>query len=174
MPAFRRLESAIISGSQVVALIGLAGLLALAFATVADVLMRWLFNSPITGVRDASSLFVAIVIAASLPSSINAGSNITIRFLGKALGRPWEVSLDIFGNFVTFLTLAAMSWQFWLYAKELGLAKETTWVLGWPVAPWWKCVAIILAFCVPIEVVVIARLFKPRGRDMSLTSKRRQ
>ena len=171
MSVFLRLESAIISGSRVIALTGLAGLLTLAFATVVDVLMRWLFNMPITGVRDASSLFVAIVIAASLPYCMAQGSNITIRFLGRALGRPWHVSLDIFGNLVTLVTLGAMSWKFWLYAKDLALANETTWVLGWPVAPWWRCVAIILAFCVPIEVIVILRFFKPAVHDKGSNQK---
>lgn len=170
MSVFHRLESAILSGSRLVALAGLAGLLTLAFATVVDVLMRWLFNMPITGVRDLSSLFVAIIIAASLPCCMAQRSNITIRFLGRVLGRHGHVTLEIFGNLVTLVTLGAMSWKFWLYAKDLALANETTWVLGWPVAPWWRGVAVILAFCVPVEVIVILRLFKQAGDKEELRS----
>ena len=86
MTLFGHFESLVGKISRAVSLIGLAGLLALAFATVLDVLLRWLMSKPITGVRDLSSLFVAVVIAASFPICIAEQKNITIRFLGTALG----------------------------------------------------------------------------------------
>ena len=53
-----------------------------------------------------------------------------------------------------------MAWQVWLYANELGAQKEVTMVLGWPISPWWRGVSIILALCVPVQVMVILGLIK--------------
>ena len=66
-----------------VAFIGLVGLLAVAIATMVDVLLRWLFNSPIEGYEDVSQLLFAVIIAACFPAGLIQGRNITIRFLGK-------------------------------------------------------------------------------------------
>lgn len=146
--------------SQVIALIGLTGLLGLAFATVLDVLLRWLFNAPIAGVRDLSSLFIAIVIAASFPVCITERSNITIRFLGSALGPRCREILDLFGNAVTLVVLAVLSWLIWAYAVELSESNETTWILLWPVSPWYRGVAVIVGFCVLVEVSVILQIIR--------------
>jgi TRAP-type C4-dicarboxylate transport system permease small subunit len=138
----------------------LAALLALAFAIVLDVLLRWLFNSPITGVRDAASLFVAVVIASSLPICIAERRHITIRFLGKLLKSRWDAAFETFGNLATLVIFALMAWQLWLYADYLAAEKETTMVLGWPVSPWWRGVSIIVAFCVPVQVIVFLQSIK--------------
>ena len=64
MPFFERLDRAVTRIARVIALIGLAGLLLLASATVLDVLLRWIFNSPIVGLNDTHSLLTAIIIFA--------------------------------------------------------------------------------------------------------------
>ena len=160
MHLFDRLEILTHRGARWVALLGLAGLLALAFATILDVFLRWLFNAPITGVRDAASLFVAIVISCALPTCMAERRNITIRFLGKITSRKWGDILEVFGNLFTLIIFALIAWQVWLYANELGAQKEVTMVLGWPLSPWWRGVSIILALCVPIQIMVILGFIK--------------
>jgi len=154
------LERSIIRVSRMIGLVGLIGLLVLAFATVLDVFLRWIFNSPITGVRDAGALLVAVAVAASFSVCIAERGNITIRFIGNLLGQRWRDSLDIFGNMVMLGFFALMVRQLWLYADELALNHDTTMVLGWPVAPWWRVVVILVAFCVPVQIVVIFQMAK--------------
>lgn len=144
--------------ARLISLIGLAGLIALAFAIVADVVLRWLFNSPITGVRDSASLFVAVVIASSLPIGCLKRAHITIRFLGNFLGSKIKMCFEIFGNLIMMVVFALIAWQLWLYTDQLVLEKETTSVLGWPVAPWWRGITIIVAYCVPVQLVVLLQL----------------
>lgn len=152
---WRRLEILTLSGARILALVGLAGLLILAFATVTDALLRWLFNAPITGVRDAAALFVAAAISCSMPICIAERQHITIRFFGMQLGLKGEAALEAFGNLITLAVFAIMAWQLWLYADHLAAEKETTMVLGWPVAPWWRGVSIVAAFCVPVQILVL-------------------
>lgn len=163
-----RLEGATIRATRVIALIGLAALLVLAIITMADVGMRWLFNQPITGVEDLAKLVVAIAIAASIPAVLASRQNITIRFIGRALGRRAELIFEIFGSIVVFVIMAGMAWQIRIYTDELRKTGETTWLLAIPVAPFWQVVSVLLFLSVPIQLVVIAGLLMTalRGRRL--------
>ena len=155
MPFFERLDRAVTRIARVIALIGLAGLLLLASATVLDVLLRWIFNSPIVGLNDTHSLLTAIIIASCFPLCIYKGGNITIRFIGKICGPRVKDILDIFGNLLTLVIFSLMGWQLWLYADQLAEDGATTWVLGWPISPWWRIVTIIIILCVPVALVTV-------------------
>ena len=158
------IEKIVLRVSRLTALIGLAGLLVYAGATVLDVLMRWLLDSPITGVQDASSAFTSVIIASCFALCIVDRSNITIRFLGNALGKPWKESFEGFGNLVTLVIFGLMSWQLWLFAGQLAADGETTWVLSWPLSPWWRISAVLVALCVPVQGYVFWRTVKSISR----------
>ena len=149
--------------SRLFCLVGLAGLIGLAFATVADVLMRWLFNAPITGVRDTASLFVAVVIACAFPISLIKRAHIVIGFIRNLLGPGAKIAVTVFGHLVSLLIFALIAWQLWIYTDQLAVEKETTFVLGWPVAPWWRGLSIIMAFCVPVQLLVLFQSFRLRS-----------
>lgn len=155
-----KLESLAIHFSRIMALIGLAGLLVMAGAILLDVLLRWIFNSPITGIRDTHSLFISIIIASSFALCIAERNNITIRFIGDALGPRAREFLDAFGNGVTLIFFIALSWQVWRFANQVATDHETTWVLHWPVAPWWRIVSFLIIICIPVQAVVFLQLAK--------------
>ena len=155
MSSFKRIEDITGRVSRAIALIGLAGLLLLASATVLDVFMRWLFNRPIVGLNDTYSLFTALVIASCFPLTIFNNGNITIRFIGNIIGPKTKAVLDCFGSLVTLVIFALMAWQLWLFTDQLARDGENTWVLNWPVSPWWRVVTIIILICVPVTIVVV-------------------
>ncbi len=153
-------ERVVLRVSRLIALVGLFGMLILASATILDVFCRWLLNSPITGVRDASSLFTAVIIASCFALCLAERKDITIRFLGFVLNTRGKNFLEAFGNFVTMLVYAVITWQLWLYTNELSLDKETTLILGWPLHPWWRIVCIQIGICVPIQAVIFLQSVK--------------
>jgi len=153
MSFFEQLDRSVTRITRAIDLIGLAGLLLLASATVLDVLLRWLFNHPIVGLNDTHSLFTAIILASCFPLCIYKGGNITIRFVGKIGGPRVRDILDVFGNLLTLVIFGIMGWQLWLYADQLRDDGATTWVLGWPISPWWRIVTIIIFLCVPVALV---------------------
>ena len=160
MVFFEQLDRTVTRITRIIALIGLAGLLLLASATVLDVLLRWLFNSPIVGLNDTHSLFTAIILASCFPLCIYKGGNITIRFAGRIFGDRVKHVLDVLGNLLTLIIFALMGWQLWLYADQLAEDGATTWVLGWPIAPWWRIVTIIIFLCVPVALVTAMQFMK--------------
>ena len=155
-----KLETIATHLSRIIALIGLAGLLVIAGATVLDVLLRWIFNSPIIGLRDSYSLFISVIIASSFALCIAERNNITIRFLGNVLGPRASKSLDAFGNGVSLIFFIALSWQVWKFANQIEIDHETTWALNWPVAPWWRIVSLLIILCIPVQAVVFLQFAK--------------
>ncbi len=164
MTLFSRIEKGISILTRAIALIGLALLLLLASATVLDVLLRWLFNSPIVGLVDTHSLFMALILASCFPLCIYKRGNVTIRFIGNIMGSRVKNILDAFGNLVTLTIFALMAWQLWLYTDQLALDGETTWVLNWPVSPWWRVVTILIITCTPVTFVTFIQYVRAAAR----------
>ena len=145
--------------TRAIALIGLAGLLVLSLATVLDVFLRWLFNKPIVGLNDVYSMCAALIIASSFPLCIAQRGNITIRFLGKFLGPRISNLFESFGNLVTGIIFSVMTWQLWLYTNQLLEDGETTWILNWPVSPWWRLITILVMVNVPVALMMAIASF---------------
>ncbi len=164
MSSFERLERAVTRITRMIALIGLVGLLTLALATVLDVMLRWIFNSPIVGLNDTYSLFAALIIASCFPLCIYRRGNITIRFLGNILGTRARNILDVFGGLVSLMIFSIMAWQLWRYTDQLARDGETTWVLNWPVSPWWRVVSILIIICAPVTLITVIQYSKSAAR----------
>ena len=147
------LEARISRWARLISLIGLAGLLFLAAITVAEVLSRWLLNYPVVGVSDVSSLAVSVAVASCFPLTSADKRHITVRLAGNFLGPRAHAFFEAFGALLTMTIMALMAWQLWRYASEMATAGQTTWVVLWPVAPWWRIVTILVALCVPMHLV---------------------
>ena len=137
------------------ALIGLLGLVALAGITIADVMMRWLFASPIDGVSDIYRLLIAVVVASFFPASFAERGHISIHFLSAVLPRAGRRGLTVLAALVTLGFTIVLGWQFILYCLEVYAAGETTWLLGLSVTPWWIIATALLLLCIPIQLIVV-------------------
>ncbi len=154
-------------GTRWLALVGLVGLVAVALVTIADVLLRWLFNSPVDGVSEISRLVVAIAIASFFPMALAERHHISIEFLGAWLGPRAQLWLDTLAHVVTSFFFLVLGWQFILYTLEIGESGETTWLLGWRVAPWWTVTTVFMLICIPVQGGILIRQFRAAARGDS-------
>lgn len=138
------------------AFLGLFALLIVAFATVADVLMRWLFQSPIEGLDDLSHLAFAVVIVACFPAGLLQGHNITIRFLGSAFGRAGTHWLEVLGALLTLVFFSMIAWQCVVYTIDARSSGDTTMTVELITWPWWLFATAVLILCVPVQVAVLS------------------
>jgi TRAP-type transport system small permease protein len=159
------------SSARIVALIGFFGLLLLAAITTLDVLMRWLFQAPIHGVNDISSVVMAIVIAACIPANLAMKQNITVEVLGS-LGSPrLHRFFDALASMATLIFVVLVAWRFVPYSEGLRQTGDRTWVLGWQLWPWWMASAALMIFAAIVQFVVtladLRALFLgiPAGKD---------
>jgi TRAP-type C4-dicarboxylate transport system permease small subunit len=151
-----RLQKQTVRLSQVAALLGLAGLLAVSLITIADVLMRWLFNAPITGVYDLSTLFMAVVLSATFPAALARRKNISVEFVAHKLGPRTNRVLDLFASTLTLFFFVLLFWQLVVYSGELLADGETTFVLELKIAPWWMASTVFFGLCVAVQLLVLA------------------
>lgn len=163
-----RLEWVGLRATRALSVIGLAALMFLAVLTLADGLLRWLFNAPIEGARDLGGLAIAIAITCCIPVGLMERSNITIRFIEPVAGKLASRVCDVAASIAVGIVMAGFAWQFWAYAGKLARYGETTWVLKVPTAPYWYVVAAIFGLAVMVQGIVIAidivRLFAGNGR----------
>lgn len=137
------------------ALAGFLGLLILAMMVTADILLRFFFDAPLQGVNDVSALVMAVVIAACIPQCLALKQNISIEVLGSMAPRPVQLALNLFSSLAVLLFFALMVWQFIPYAQATTASGEKTWVLGWPVGPWWWVATGFLGVAVLAQLVVM-------------------
>jgi TRAP-type C4-dicarboxylate transport system permease small subunit len=84
--------------------------------------------------------------------------NIAIR-LGALLSKRLGRALDALAAALVCAVLATAAWQVWIYAEKLARAKETTFVLQIPTAPFWFGVDAILWCAVLVQALVAVRDF---------------
>ncbi|TDI59635.1 MAG: TRAP transporter small permease [Alphaproteobacteria bacterium] len=138
-----------------IAFLGFFGLLIAAAITVTDALLRSLFSAPLYDWADLNQLVYAIVIVACFPAGLLQGHNITIRFLGSALGTRATNWLEAFGALLTLIFFAFIAWQFVDLTIELQQTNDTTMTVKFITWPWWTVATLIIFLCVPIQAVVL-------------------
>ncbi len=152
------LERWAIRFTRIVAFLGLLALMALSTVILVNATMRWLFATPIDGVRDWEKLIVAIAVGCCLPAVMASRQNITIRFIGRTLGGRKEVGLELFGNLVVLVILAVLTWELQNYVWEVSARGQTTESLGMPIGPWWQAVTILFILSTLVQFVVVLSL----------------
>lgn len=143
------------------ALFGMLALVALIVMTNFDVLMRWLFNSPVDGITDIAPLVVAIAISAFFPFALAERHHVSINFLGSLLGPTVRTWLEAFAAFVTWVFFILLAWQIVLYTIDLDAVGQTTWVVQLPVAPWWAVVSFFMILSVAVQSIVFLTQIAP-------------
>ena len=138
--------------SQILALSGVGGLLALSLLTIADVVGR-LFGRPIPGFSDIATLATAVIIPSFFPILLLRRGNITLRPFASFGDGPARV-LDAFGSLLTAIFMVLMAWQYVRFATEATGSGERMAVLRWSVAPWWWAVAGMVAVTAVVAVAV--------------------
>jgi TRAP-type C4-dicarboxylate transport system permease small subunit len=150
-----RLEAQTLSVTRWLALGACTMLLVISIVTMVDVLLRWLFSAPIRGFYDFAVMATAVACAACFPALIAQRGNITIRFVGKVLGRSATRVLDAFGALVTLAFFAAMAWEYVYFSLDMARAGERLPILQWLVWPWWTIVTLMIGATALVAAIVL-------------------
>lgn len=150
-----RLNRLSIQATHLLALVGLAALLVVAIATLMDVGARWLFASPIAGVYDLSTLFIAVAMAACFPAALAQRRNIRIEFAANLMPKRMRLFFDVLADAMTLAFFALLGWQLAIYTGELARDGETSFILQVPIAPWWVATTALFLLCLPVQLLAL-------------------
>jgi TRAP-type transport system small permease protein len=140
--------------SRLIAVIGLAALVVLAIVSVLDILGRELFRTPIEGFSDIADLLVVFAAAACFPVSLAERHHVAVRFIGQLHWRLRE-ALELFGHVLLLTVFALIFCKLTVFAADVYRSSQTTWLMHIPVWPLWTITTLLLAACLPVQVLVV-------------------
>ena len=153
-----------------IAITGFAGLGLVAVLTFYDGLARYVGLPRVDGFSDYAQVSYQIVITSCFPALLLRNRNVTIRFLGRALGMRSAAWLETFGSLLTLIFFAAVVWQFVLLTADLQANHRTTPTIEMPLAPWWWISTALMALTLPVQAYVFASNLAAAtaGRDVAV------
>ncbi|MBT8250172.1 MAG: TRAP transporter small permease [Acidimicrobiia bacterium] len=123
--------------------ITLMGMLAL---TIADITGRTVFNNPVPGTVEVTSLILVIVVFFGLAHSEDLGDHITVDLIYVRAGKRTKMFLDVFSDLLGVVVLGLMAFQLYHFGlRQLETGAESP-VLEWPVWPFVYAAAVGAVF----------------------------
>ena len=137
----------------------LFGLMAL---TTADVIGRYLFNSPLRGAFEITELLLLTLIFAGLPLASRADEHVALDFIDMVLTPGGRLFVRRLVDLICGLLILGLAWRVWIKAGKIAGYGDTTEVLRLPVAPFVYFMAVMVAVTGIVHLVKV--IFPPPPR----------
>jgi TRAP-type C4-dicarboxylate transport system permease small subunit len=137
----------------------LFGLMAL---TTADVIGRYLFNSPLRGAFEITELLLLTLIFAGLPLASRADEHVALDFIDMVLTPGGRLFVRRLVDLICGLLILGLAWRVWIKAGKIAGYGDTTEVLRLPVAPFVYFMAVMVAITGIVHLVKV--IFPPPPR----------
>ena len=124
--------------------------------TVADVLLRALFNVPITGAYDLVQLFLVGTVFLSIPDVFLRDENIVIDFVDHFFARIAVALLKVAANVAGLVFLVVLSWRMITPALESMQFNEVSPDLSVPMIVHWTLMVAGIVLAIPTAVLMLA------------------
>jgi TRAP-type C4-dicarboxylate transport system permease small subunit len=119
--------------SRVFNYVGGGLLVVIVLITVADVILRRLFHSPLRASMELTELFVGTVVFLALAYCAVRGAHIVVDVLIAKFPRRPQLNIVAIMQFMTTAMSAVLTWQLVLYAIALSQKGDYSIVLKWPI-----------------------------------------
>jgi C4-dicarboxylate transporter DctM subunit len=149
------LERRGVAATQQVAFAGVIAMLVIALTTTADVLLRWLLNSPITGLNEIVGMGMAVAVAATFPAGAMQRINLTIDLLHNRVNPRAIECLKLGASVLLLLFYLLLAWRVGAYAQALQARAAQTIYLQLPMAPFIWTVTVFLAITTMVQLIVV-------------------
>lgn len=142
--------------TNLLAAIGVAGILVISFVTILDVILRDFFNTTLLGLNEVVSLCLAIGVAACLPAGLANRVNIALDLLVPRMPRPVALWFGALASTVLLYFFILIAWRVGVVSGELAERSQTTMILLWPQAPFMYAVTLLVSACILVQALVVA------------------
>ena len=135
--------------------VGFVVLVFMSFLTMYDAFMRYLIWPSIPGFGDWGRIMFPIIICSVFPAVLLYRRNVSIGFLGSALGPQWSRGLGLFGDILTLIFFALIAWQFTALGADMQANGRVTPTQKILVAPWWWVAVALVILSLPVQTWMI-------------------
>ncbi|MBN2332231.1 MAG: TRAP transporter small permease [Deltaproteobacteria bacterium] len=132
-----------------------ASVMAMTLLTSADVVLR-LFKHPILGTYELVGLLGALTIAFAIPATTLANGHVAVEFVVDKLPRRFQNLVTGGTHLVSIALFGLITWQSYIYARDLQSTGEVTLSLQLPFYP---VVYAIAAACLLVCCILLLKLF---------------
>lgn len=139
-----------------IAFIGLIGLLIITGFILVDIVMRAFFDRPIDGLEDIAKFTFGVGVVACFPAGLIQGRNVSIRFLGEAVGAKRSTWLELFGAVCTMAFFALIAWRLFAFTVDEIRHHRYTPTLHIATGPFWSLIALLVFLTLPAQLIVLA------------------
>lgn len=149
---------------RLLALVGGAVLLAIMAVTVADVVMRYLFGAPITGVLDLTELGLVLVTFLGMAYCGRSGGHVAVDLLGALAPRRVLRWTDAFIRLACAALFALLAWESLNQSRLAAASGEASMLLLIPHYPFFAVIA--LGAALYAVVLLLQAVDAARGREI--------
>ena len=158
-------EKAVTGFSSWFNMVASAALVLMMVLTCADVFMRYLFNSPITGTYDLVGLLGAVLAAFAMPYTMLKKGHVAVEILIQSLSRGKQLVIETFSHLLGISLFLVLVWQAILLSRDMKAAGEVTPTLLLPFYPIVYCMAVcFLGLCLAI-LVNLLHIWMKRAKE---------
>jgi len=127
--------------TKLLRLLGACALVAMMLVTCLDVVLR-AFGHPVVWAVDMTQFFAVIVLACALPVTQMERGHVGVDLFVLKMTPRNQALMDSLTSFVSMVLFAVVSWQMWIYARELSTKGEVSMTVQIPKAPFIYLVAV--------------------------------
>lgn len=161
-PFVRLLDSAFMALAWVAAALAAA----MMFTTFGDVLMRYLFRSPIHGAFEITEVSMGLIVFFALPWTIRRGGNIRVTILFDRFPERARRVATVATELLCAATSAFIAWRVWLFGERILRYGEVTMELRIPKGLVAQSMSVLLVFAAAAFLLCAIEALKraPAGR----------
>lgn len=146
-------EKAVTGLGSVFNMVASAALVMMMVLSCADIFMRYLFNSPITGTYDLVGLSGAVLASFAMPYTMLKKGHVAVEILIQSLSRGKQLIVETFSHLLGISLFLVLVWQAILLSRDMKAAGEVTPTLLLPFYPIVYCMALcFFGLCLAILV----------------------
>ncbi len=118
--------------SELLKIIGAVAITAMMVLTVVDVIGRF-FKYPIFGSVELIGFLATIIVAAALPYTYKVDGHVGVEILVRLLSKKTQLIIDLFTRTISLILFSLVTWQMFLYAKDIHKTGEVSMNLEFPI-----------------------------------------
>ena len=123
------------------ALMGMAAIIGIMLYSVADVALRYLFNSPLPGAVDVVSYGLGFAVAAVMPYGFVNNDHVSVDFLSDLTKGRARAAVQTAVGVVSTVCVGVLTQRIWIYADARRVVGDRMWILQVEVWPLWYAIA---------------------------------
>jgi len=132
------------------------------FLTAADVIGRYVFNSPVQGSYEITEFMLVAVVFLGIAYVQSVKGHVKVEVATLWLPQRARLALDIFGYTIGLVMFILIAWRSGIFAWEAFVTKEYTW--GLLELPLWPAKSFVTIGCAFLAIQFLADIITDSAR----------